>query len=373
MKKNILFILLIIIIYLFIINNKLVVNSIFDVYGDLIENNLRDGKYIEAEHLYLNEIKLYNQFRLFNEYQLNYDKLYTELILFYINQRMYDKAEFFLLEKIKNPYSSKTIKDISFIKPDSEINFMSALNDLAEIALYNNLDKVSYYINGSRYYMSKIENINDISIVEENARSFSILGLKSLKSNDSKNAKLYFNKARNILVKNKQYENIGDEFLFDYYYNLSLYYQNKKDYSKALFYGEKMYSSIPSYPLPVASESAYYSQYLSLINKNIGNIYIKQKNFKSAKNLFLKSYLLDKENYGEYSSQVLCDTYNLSKLYKLTNDEYRTKLYSEKTVDLAQKFIILQNINIKNMENKMEQFCNVKERRIDQCQIKIPK
>lgn len=362
-KKRIIFSMLFLILILFIWLVSTNLNSFISNFYDSRANYyISKGNYKKVEALYKKKLSMQEKF--FNNDYFALSASIANLINFYCEQRDYENAEKIYLKYL-------TSSDPLILSN----GFYALLSiDLDKAVIYNSLANI--YLNKkdyskSEYYYNKAINIainakskkgisqNKISntINTELAKYYNNLGKLKVKQKKYKEAKKYFDTSIQLTKRTRLYKVYGEASLFQVYYELSLYYKSLGDYNKAEKYAEKLFALIPIMELPIKSFVNYQAYYMSLIANNLGLIYQKQKKYIDAKVLFKNALKLDTELKGQYNADVICDNYNLANLYAEIKDPKNYTLLLNKILFNSKSFLNLENMDLKNINKKMNLFC----------------
>lgn len=320
------------------------------------------GNYKKAEVLYKQQVVIQEKFLKKDYFTLS--SSIQKLINFYCSQREYEKAEKVYLKYLKS--SDPLILSNGF--------YALLSIDLDKAVIYNNL--ASIYLNKkdyskSEYYYNKAINIatnakskkgisqNEISntINAELAKYYNNLGELKVREKKYNEAKKYFDTSIQLTKGTRLYKIHGEASLFQIYYELSVYYEFVGDYNKAEKYAEKLFALIPPTKLSVKSFVNYQAHYMSLIDNKLGSIYQKQKKYLESELLFKKALSIDIELKGSYSPDVICDYYNLTNLYKTTDNNKSYKDYTNKILSTSVNFLVLEKLNDNNILQRMSFFC----------------
>lgn len=315
-------------------------------YEYRISKSIKAGKFIKAEQLYKN--KLFFCITVFSK-----ELTINEMIRFYINQRMYTKAEELYSIKLNNNMFHPIY---GCSNGANKLDLGDLYNSIA--ILYLNMgeyNKAEKYVNKS---LDIFKNWKEQSnILDKFVKSYETLSLIHTATQDYQKAKEYSKKIKYYA----QQADKGEELFFSYY-NAEIHYYNAiKDYNNAEIYTKKMYSAIPStlLPLPFQSQVNNQNNYIIYINSNLGKFYYLQNKYTDAERIFSIAYKISNELYGEFHPDTFCNGFYLSYTYKKENKNELYKYYLKKTKQNAKNYKVLNNAIGKNFETNIKDFCNI--------------
>lgn len=345
-KIIILFIVLLIVSLIIFVYGKFILNNLLNF---IISNNLQNGNFTKVEFLLKREMTFNNLFHK--------QKTMNKLIRFYNDQRSYNKSEVLYLKKIN---SDKILPDNDIFNYEKDLDVVDAFYSLAYLYLNKNEpQKANQYVFKALTIISKLEKKDKLIIGKKLSKGYEILALSSLIQNDAKNTETYFSKSIAILKDYGVEKKKGSSAFFSIYSHLFDYHLRKNDIEKAKLYAQKMYTSIPQSELPVTSETVFQARYLGIVNEKMGLLYTKQKKYSDAERLLRNAYNINFEIYGKFSPEVLCDNFYLSNLYKVMGNEHMYKESTNKILFISKRYNVLKDLNLENLNYKMEGFCKV--------------
>lgn len=324
------------------------------IYDYKIEEAKKVGNYIKAEEFYKKKVTFTDDY-FSKEIALN------NLILFYIDQKLYESAlEVYLKEKMQMP--AYLISPVYGCK-----NFTEELNLIdiyCEIAfLYLQIDdnkKAEEYANKAIGILKNLDKGCDSSVGKKIVHNYKIFAYIEIKKNNLSSAKKYLDKIKEILISYNVVKKEGQSAYSDYYEVLYYYYINKKEYNEAKLCIEKLFSlsSATYLPLDFVSELNSQVNYLIHFNKDMGEIYCKQKEYIDAQRHYEISYNLSNELNGKYHPDTICSKYRLIEVFEKQNKQEIAKRYADEIKNETKGFRLLKNMNDNNFEEKLNSFCS---------------
>lgn len=341
--KIVLIIFVILFIYYFRYTPSCLIRKFYDYK---INKNIKTGEYIKAENLY--KKKLFFSTDIFSK-----SNTVQELLKFYLKQRLYSDAEKIFINQVEtNTYFPL----YNCGNGNRELDLADTYNAMA--IMYLNTGKHQKALE----YTNMALQIFDIhkkesKIAEKFIKSYEILGLIYLSTDNSK-------KVKYCIEKIKHYADAmnNNEIAFYAYYNLyMLYCKHIKDYKNAEIFAKKMYTIIPNTVLPYPAQSQMVLQinHILYINKNLADIYFAQRNYADAKRMYENIYKLDSEVNGEYAPNTVCDSYYLLTLYKKIGNNELYERYLTQIKNKIKNIFVLRRVDNNNFESTMDKFCNI--------------
>lgn len=311
LKKSLLFVCILIIIfliYLFFVNFE---NNLFNLYENKINYYSSQGNYKKVEKLYFQEISI--QKRFFDKDKIQLKNTLNKLIDFYITQKAYDNA-FLIYKKYWN------LIPIKLISVNYDLNLSEDYSRLGTLFL-----KKKEYKKSEEFYKKALTIKESIKNKPNENWSASALridkelnNLANLMIGQKKyeDALVYLNQAIETIKDSKEYK--GDESLFfEVYKTFYLYYLSQNKYDAAEEYIQKIYKIIPymSYSIlndPVKQLGIQHSE----TNKLLAKIYVYKNDYKKSMFLLNESLALDTKIFGKNSPEAICDYYNILEIQK---------------------------------------------------------
>lgn len=286
------------------------------------------------------------------------------LVNFYNNQGLYDKAEelyernFVILSKLNN-------KQTSAFYDNSNEKLAKIYSELGDIKT-----KLGKYQESEQLYNKAIE-------LKKMKKDLTLATKYKIKIYTNEWEEL--NKIAYLKIKEKKYkeaeallENVQNNYMstngylpWKLMYNKSILYKNKGEPALAKKYAEYLIIHSPFDEHPVPDEKETKIKYIldlekqnSFFKQNLADIYVQSNKNKEAIRLLKESLLINRNLYSENTLCILCNHYKLYELYKKENMD-REKDEEYKTINyLKENVLSTKNVEEKMFIKKLNILCN---------------
>jgi len=259
-----------------------------------------------------------------------------KVIKFYNIQKEYKKSIFLYETCIEECELHKLYRGVLF---HPNINEARVYSDLAWLYyLDKQYDKAILFYNKALVLKASTPQLEGSSDTYDEAEEHNGLVYTYIALKDFNKAKANLDKSFEI-VKKMPVNSLRT--IFSTNLTATDYYLEFKDYSKAEYYANKLFLTIPSSTLPIDSYINYQTFYLIIANSQMGEIKFKEAKFEEAQLFQRKALFMTEELYGEKSPKTMCAYTTLLQTLNKESSDTKYKDYIEYKVLTTGKNLIM--------------------------------